>query len=125
MPWRLYLLRWLGIAAALGYVFWNLYWLCQFRLPPSIFKAVTGYPCPTTGASRSFQCLLRGDWQESLRFNAMTVPIIALFVLSLGLLAWRFVTRQRVRLPMSFFWAWVVVLLVAWVLKLTGDPLYW
>src|ERR1022692_3864522 len=35
------------------YCIWNAYWLLQWRLPPSLFSAITGLPCPTTGGTRS------------------------------------------------------------------------
>jgi len=108
-----------------GYGLWNVYWLAQGSIPPSIFLKVTGWPCPTTGGTRAIVQLWRGDWPESLRYNAMAIPIIVLFVLSVGWLARQAVARTHLNLPLGIFWSWVILLGVAWVLKLTGNPLYW
>jgi len=108
-----------------GYGLWNVYWLAQGSIPPSIFLKLTGWPCPTTGGTRAFVQLCHGEWQESLRYNAMAVPIIVLFAACVGWLARQAVARTHLNLPMGIFWAWMIILGVAWVLKLTGDPLYW
>ncbi len=107
------------------YILWNLYWLAQARVPPSLFLGLTGLPAPTTGGTRSILRFLDGDWRGSLAFNAMTLPILALFVYSVGLLLLRFVRHRRLRLPGWTTWAWLIVLTTAWVLKLTGSPEYW
>jgi hypothetical protein len=124
-PWRRRLLHYVGLFALVGYLGWNVWWLAQGRVPPAIFKALTGYPAPTTGGTRSARFLLAGDWQESLRANAMTVPIAVLFVVTLVWPAVHWVRKGRPRLPLALAWVWAVVLLIAWVLKLTGDPQYW
>ncbi|HZT83234.1 MAG TPA: DUF2752 domain-containing protein [Gemmataceae bacterium] len=125
LPWHRRLLRLVGASALAGYLAWNLWWLTRWQVPPSIFKAVTGLPCPTTGGTRSFLCLVRGEWQESLRYNALTVPLLLLLAVTLGLLGWQLASRRRLRLPPALFWAWAAVLAAAWVLKLAGDPMYW
>jgi Protein of unknown function (DUF2752) len=121
--------RWFLRAAAMGgfagYCVWNVYWLAHGSLPPSIFVAVTGFPAPTTGGTRAVVHLWRGDVRESLRYNAMAIPILLLVAFTLGWLLRQAATRRRLLLPWSFFWAWAALLAVAWVLKLTGDPLYW
>jgi hypothetical protein len=118
-------LRYFGGVAFAGYCVWNVYWLVQARIPPSIFLVVTGWPAPTTGGTRAIVRLCHGDWQESLRYNAMALPLIFLLLLSLAWLGGQALARKRLNLPLALFWAWVVVLGVAWVLKLTGDPMYW
>lgn len=69
--------------------------------------------------------LLQGDWQTSLRANPMTVPILLLVLVSLLLPFHQLWSRGRFRLPGIFLWVWGGTLLLAWVLKLLGDPLYW
>src|SRR5215211_2907504 len=117
-PLRFRLLRAVGFVGSLGYLAWNAWWLAQGKIPPAIFKAVTGYPAPTTGGTRSFRLLLAGDWCQSLRANAMTVPIALLFVGSLAWAAVHWLRKGRPRIPLALVWAWAVVLLLAWVLKL-------
>jgi hypothetical protein len=118
-------LRTTAAAAAVVYVLWNLFWLSYARVPPSLFLGLTGLPGPTTGGTRSLLCLLHGDWQTSLAYNAMTVPILGLFAFSVGLLVIQAIRRERLRLPSWTPWAWLGVLGVAWAIKLTGSPVYW
>lgn len=122
--WRS-LLRTLFIAMLAVYVGWNVYWLAQLRIAPSLFQALTGLPCPTTGCTRSFFALCRGELLESLRFNTLLVPICALLVASVLQLAGQFVTRRRLSLSHVLVVLWGIVLPLAWVLKLAGDPRYW
>ena len=119
------LLRTTAAALAVVYVGWNAYWLAQAQIPPSLFKSLTGLPAPTTGGTRSLRQLLAGHWLESLRYNAMTVPICGLLVLTGGWLAGRGLRRRPPVLPNWIAWSWLLVLATAWLLKLTGDPRYW
>lgn len=112
----------LGLAA---YCAWWTYWLGQGRLPPAPFKAITGLPAPTTGCTRSLSCLLHGDVDAALRWNLFAVPIAALFALSLGWLAVRLPRGRPLLLPSFFLYIWSAILLLAWVTKLLGSPLYW
>ena len=120
-----FVLRTTAAAMFVVYVLWNLFWLAQARVPPSLFLGLTGLPGPTTGGTRSFFFLLQGDWQGSLAYNAMTVPILGLLVFSVASLVVQVIRRQRLRLPNWTLWAWLGVLGVAWALKLTGSPAYW
>ncbi len=119
------LLRWLAIAAAAVYVGWNLYWLAQGRIPPAIFYALTGLPAPTTGGVRAIQALARGEWSLSWQYNAMALPLTALFAFSVLLPVMRWATGRPASLPRWIVPAWIVLLLIAWVFKLTSDSVYW
>ena len=123
--WVRFLLRTTALAGLVVYVGWNAYWLAQARMPPSLCKALTGFPAPTTGGTRSLRELLAGNWLESLRCNAMTVPLCLLLLLSGGWLAVQGLSRRRLALPNWIAWTWLVVLATAWLLKLAGDPRYW
>lgn len=94
-------------------------------MPPAPFKAVTGLPAPTTGCTRSLSCILHGDVGAALRWNLFAVPIAALFALSLGWLAVRLLRGRPLLLPSFFLYIWSAILLLAWVTKLLGSPLYW
>ena len=115
------------IAAALlvVYVLWNLFWLVQLQVPPSLLVAFTGLPCPTTGGTRSFMCLLRGQWWLSLAYNAMTVPLLALLAFCAIHLMIQVSGRRPLRLPDWTLWAWISLLGIAWVIKLSGPSDYW
>jgi hypothetical protein len=107
----------------LVYGVWQVVWLGQGRLPPALFLAITGLPAPTTGGTRSVLCLLRGDWRGSLHYNAMAIPIT---LLALGSAAWavgQAFRRRRVRLPRGAGIAWVIVLGLAWSIKLVQEAL--
>src|SRR5207253_3413552 len=105
------------------YVCWQVFWLCQARVPPSLFLAFTGLPAPTTGGTRSLIQLCRGDWRGSLHYNPMAVPIILVLIATVGWLACQLVKRQRLYLPRASWLAWLFVLAVAWVVKLTQAAL--
>ncbi|MFN0019289.1 MAG: DUF2752 domain-containing protein [Pirellulaceae bacterium] len=118
-------LRVLFVSMLTVYVGWNSYWLFQGTLAPSLFQSLTGLPCPTTGCTRSFLSLSRGEWQESLRFNAFLVPICLLLVASFLQISMGVVSRRRLSLSHVLVSSWGIVLLLAWILKLAGDPRYW
>jgi hypothetical protein len=100
------------------YAGWQVLWLSQGQLPPALFLALTGLPAPTTGGTRSLLCLLRGDWRGSLYYNAMTVPIALLGIVSTAWPIVQVVRGRRVHLPRGIGLAWVVVLALAWSIKL-------
>lgn len=111
-------LRCFAIAMLLVYGVWQVCWLGTGQLPPAIFLAVTGLPAPTTGGVRSLICLFCGDWLGSLHYNAMTIPMT---VMAIGCAAWvMFLAsrRRQIHLPQGMGLAWVVLLAVAWSIKL-------
>jgi hypothetical protein len=119
------LLRAIFIFMLTIYVGWNLYWLGQLQIAPSLFQTLTGLPCPTTGCTRSFFAFCRGEILESLRFNALMVPICLLAAVSALILTLQVATRERLRLPNWLVALWGTILPLAWLLKLAGDPRYW
>jgi hypothetical protein len=52
-------------------------WVRLFGLLPLVcpFRALTGLPCPTCGASRGFASLVSGHPFDSLRFNPLVLPV--------------------------------------------------
>ncbi len=117
-------LRSAALACFIVYLGWNLFWLAQGSLAPSIFLGITGLPCPTTGMTRSLLSLLAGDWLSSAAYNLFAVPICLLFALSLGWVARQALRRRPLLLPAPVGWAWLAVLAAAWVFKLAGPPAY-
>ena len=118
-------MRAFAIAISTIYVFWNAFWLAHLQVPTSLFAAFTGLPCPTTGGTRAVLALCDGRFLESLRYNALAVPIAALFLFSLGLVATRFRRGGKLRMPRWLFLGWVGLLALAWALKLATDPRFW
>jgi len=107
------------------YLCWNVYWLCQRVAPPSILRGVFGIPAPTTGMTRALRALWRGEGWLSLHWNPLAVPFAALYAVTLGWVLWRFCRRQPVLLPAWMAWAWLVLLLGGWVVKLAQGPTWW
>jgi uncharacterized protein DUF2752 len=70
-------IRAVGVAAFLGYVAWNIFWIAKGRVPPSILTAITGLPCPTTGGCRGVLALIHGDWRRSILWNPLA-PVYSL-----------------------------------------------
>jgi hypothetical protein len=106
------------VAIIVVYTGWNGYWLAQGRLAPSLLLSATGVPAPTTGGTSAIVALAQGNLVESVRCNAMAVPMALLFIGSLGILAARALQRKSLHLPVRLGWAWAAVLLIAWIVKL-------
>ena len=100
------------------YVGWNAFWLCQQRIPPSLFTGLTGLPCPTTGGTRACRCLVEGKLTESLRLNAMAVPLLAMFLATVGMATYRYIKLGAATLAWWIVPWWLGLLAVAWVLNL-------
>lgn len=118
-------LRGTAIGTFAVYLGWNVFWLFQGRLAPSLFQALTDWPSATTGFTRSLQRLLAGHWSESLRYNAMAVPFVFLLAASGLRLGGQCLRRQRLSLPAWLAWSWAAVLVIGWVVKLCGDSRCW
>jgi hypothetical protein len=111
-------LRIVFVAVFLAYLIWNLAWLVQGRLAPSMLWALTGVPSPTTGGTRSLTALLGGDVTDSLQWNACLIPICGLLLITLIQLIRQAMHRSPLRLSPTIAWCWFVVLSAAWILKL-------
>jgi hypothetical protein len=61
---------------ALGSAVLGAFLIARIGLPPIVcpFRALTGLPCLTCGATRAFAALIRGDVTASVRLNPL-VPI--------------------------------------------------
>lgn len=67
----------------------------QLGLPPCTFYEKTNLPCPSCGMTTSFAFLVRGDFGDSLRANAVGT-LLAVFCL--GVIPWSLVSGIRGRL---------------------------
>jgi len=115
----------LGYTALAVYVAWNVWWLGQGAIPPSILRHVTGVPAPTTGMTRSVLALVHGDVGRSLLWNPCAVPVAVLYLVTGGVLVLRFVRRETLRLHPALASTWIGVLLLAWLAKLALGPTWW
>ena len=108
-----------------GYIAWDLYFLVQGKVPRSIFKTLTGLPCPTSGGWRSFRALLRGDWASSLLYNPFTVVFCLLLLGSLVCIVRCLARKKPVLLPPWLACGWFLSLALAWCAKFLLGPAYW
>ncbi len=119
------LVRNAALGAFLFYLVWNAVWIGAGKVPPSLFKAISGYPCPTTGGYRSLLALSRGDIAASLLFNPLTLVYILLFAGSLAILLRQLYRRRRLALPPAIAWAWLASLALGWAAKFALGKQYW
>lgn len=90
--------------------------------PLCLFRRLTGYPCPTCGATRMGLALLRGQWLEALRLNPLVFALV--FGAASALLVRIGFARRIVWIdsPRSRTWvtaAFVAAILTNWVYVLT------
>lgn len=114
--------RMVAVVALAGYSGWNVYWLARGQVPPSLWVAATGTPCPTTGGCRSLMALARADLVGSLYWNPMTVPLVAMLA---GTAVFVIHDLARARTPAfsdRYALGWILILGIAWAFKLA---LYW
>lgn len=90
--------------------------------PLCLFRRLTGYPCPTCGATRMGLALLRGHWIEALRLNPLVFALVVGGVLALlarvGLgrrIVWNDSPRSRTWVTAAF----VAAILANWIYVLT------
>lgn len=119
------MLRPLAGVAFIGYLAWNLTWLVQGRIPDSIWRASTGWPCPTTGGTRSLLCYARGDWVDGFLYSPFMPILAALFAVSLATLLWHRLRAEPLRLSPVLGKLWVWSLFLAWAAKFAIGKSYW
>ena len=107
------------------YLAWNLAFLVQRRLAPSLMLALTGLPSPTTGMTRSLTSLWHGNVGASLRWNPLAVPMALLFCLCIGWLSVQWACRRRLVLPRWVLWCWAALLGMGWIIKLAMGTRTW
>jgi hypothetical protein len=115
-------LLWGGLALAVV-ALEPLWRLASGVLRPCVFRAVTGIPCPTCGATRGTLALLDGQPLVALELNPL-VTIVAIGFVAGGVLAplwvWRRGTVPVIATPLPLWtrigligliianWAWVI-----------------
>jgi hypothetical protein len=89
-----------GSAGALAY---GCAWLAAgLPLPPCAFRAVTGCPCPTCGATRCVLALLHGRVAEAAGWNPLVFAGLAgLALLNLYAIAVLLARQPRLRLSLT------------------------
>ena len=111
-------LKFIAIGIFFVYVAWNLYWLAQGRLAPSMLLGFTGIPAPTTGMTRSFMAFTRLDFALCLSYNPFTFPTIALIISSFIVFFKRYALGEKVLLNAFILWSWFLVLSASWIYQI-------
>lgn len=111
-------LRCLAISMLLIYSGWQAFWLAQGQVPPALFLALTGWPAPTTGGTRSLLALLDGNWRLSFHYNVMLLPMLAVVAVTFGWLSLNLRKLRTLSLPKPIVAAWGIVLAIAWAVKI-------
>lgn len=107
------------------YFVWNLFFLVQKEVPPSIFKYFTGFPCATSGGIRSIKCLFNGEYKDFFYFNPFTCVFMGLFLISMWKLFLCFIRKQSKSLPHWLGITWLITLGCAWIVKFILPSQYW
>lgn len=111
-----------GWLALIFYVSWNVFWLYKGHLAPSIVKYYFGIPSPSTGMTRSLIALGELDGRAFFLWNPMTLPLLAIFVLTLGIITFQWLRKMPLRISPWLFRIWIGILLTAWMIKLLQYP---
>ena len=114
-----------GTVAFLGYVIWNVRWIAQSTIPPSILIGVCGVPAPTTGMTRSVRAFVEGNWSHGFLWNPMTIPFCALLLWTLVEIACKLSSRDRLVISKLCAKCWFGGLLVAWIAKFSLGAQWW
>ena len=68
----------LALGASAGALAWGCAWVAGgLPLPPCAFRAVTGCPCPTCGATRCVLALLHGHAAQAFGWNPLVFAALA------------------------------------------------
>lgn len=115
-----------GLSALVTYAGWNLWWLAQGSIPPSMLLELADIPAPTTGMTRSWMYLAAGETAQAFLWNPLTIPVTLLYLASLAWLGGSVgLRKQGPRLPALMIKAWAILLPTAWCIKLLQGPAWW
>jgi hypothetical protein len=107
------------------YLLWNALWIAKGRIPPSMLRAVSGIPSPTTGGIRSFAALCSGHFTQSFLYNPLLLAYLLLIGYSGVILLRQMQRSERLALPPLAGWMWAVALVLGWVAKFALGRQYW
>lgn len=86
------------------------------------FYQTTGYLCPGCGGQRAFHALIHGQWQQVLRYNALTVFIIPFLGYCYFIIIQQFVFKNKgladkYPLTPGMAYAFLILLFVFFVIR--------
>ena len=108
-----------------GYIAWDLSFLIRGKIPCSIFKSLTGLPCPTSGCWRSLRALSRGEFEKFFLYNPFTAVFLLLLLASAVCIVYCLLRKKPILLTPWLGAAWIVSLALAWITKFLLSPVYW
>jgi hypothetical protein len=89
--------RLLAAVTVLGFLFyvaWNMFFLLEGIVPPSIMYKLTGIPSPTTGMYRSFIGIIQMDYMVFITNNPFVIPFVLLLFRTAFILLTKFKNKQ-------------------------------
>jgi hypothetical protein len=104
-----------AVLAGMFYLAWNVYFLGNGKLPPSILYHLTGVPAPTPGGVRAGVALLDLRILDSLRMNPFLVPFIVLLLLASVQIVRSAYTSGRWAMSPLLTKVWLVTLAIGWI----------
>lgn len=107
------------------WIVWNIHWLRNGQMAPSVLIHYFGIPAPSTGMTRSLLALVDGDLKASLCWNICTVPLFLLYAGSMAWLTLCLLKRKKVELPTWLGFSWLGVLVIAQISKWILGPEWW
>ena len=75
-----------AVSGSMFYFCWNLFYIINGNVPPSIFYKMTGIPSPTTGMLRSFKGIIIMDIDTYFSNNPFVMPFLILLGYTFALL---------------------------------------
>lgn len=78
---KLYSLLLIACSAGLIYLLYQLYYTESNTYSVCIIKNISGFPCPSCGATRAVQLLFKGDFMGSILMNPFGIIISAILTL--------------------------------------------
>ncbi|MGL4854903.1 MAG: DUF2752 domain-containing protein [Lentisphaeria bacterium] len=94
------------------YLIWNLTFMFNRTIPPSICLGLFGFDAPTTGMTRSVCALKNLEIAKSFYLNPFTIPTILIYFYSLLMLF------QRKNISVLAVRFWLIILSLAWIYRL-------
>ncbi len=81
---KLYLLFLILSITGYIWIFWNLFRIQSevYSVNFCLFRAVTGFPCPSCGTTHSVLAIIKGNFSEAIRMNPLgfiAVPVLLIF----------------------------------------------
>lgn len=114
-------LRLLATGAGLGFVFyvvWNIFFLLNGSIPPSIMYKLTGIPSPTTGMYRSFIGIIQMDYKVYITNNPFVIPFIILLLCTTVILVTKYKNKQPLLISNNMGISYLLILAISeiWML---------